>query len=197
MKKLLTFLSLLLIFAGCSETPEKKVEAEPKKEVVETPKEEPKAEKPVAEIEEPVIPNMTEEKQMILDYVNAATPYIEKLTKNVQDIGKVSQIGADDPAIVSTSDYHETVQLICDDIQRNVEGMRAISVGDNEDLKSLMITLENALGDLEFVAQNFPVAVETGDMELMNQSTDALSNSSFFMGKAKERILELASDLLQ
>ncbi|WP_152966782.1 hypothetical protein [Sporosarcina globispora] len=63
--------------------------------------------------------------------------------------------------------------------------------GENPDIESLVLPLENAMLDLTFAADNYPLAVQNNDSELLNQCSDALINSEFFFGSAKGSAMEL------
>ncbi|MFJ7471099.1 hypothetical protein ACIQWI_21390 [Peribacillus frigoritolerans] len=138
-------------------------------------------------------PAASDKEQMVNEYASELRPLIGRLMENKDDLLTLINVGVEDPALLSSYEYQDTAQLICDEIQRNVEEVRAIGAQEDE-LGSIHLLALKGAGELEFVAQNFPFAVEISDTDLLLECAQSFEKAGTFMDQATINLDKLSEE---
>lgn len=146
MKKLVLMIGFILILAACSNQTtvektkeDKKVEAKQKQDKQKERKD-------------------TYRKELIA-YSEEITSPTNEISKNLNELAKVIKSGTDEPSIIQTTDYRETIELICGDIDKNIEEIKELDIPQNDHIEELHNILINGLDNLKYVAIHYPDAV--------------------------------------
>jgi PBP1b-binding outer membrane lipoprotein LpoB len=136
------------------------------------------------------VDNKKKDMEEITAYANGISPYINKISKNIDDLGKISNIGSETPELLTTEKYTKAVQLVCDDLKNNIRNIKALSVSENKKVIAINKVLMDGINTLEFVPDNFPNAIRNLDVDMINRCNKAMSDSRIYIGIASDRLLE-------
>lgn len=185
MKKTLLAALLITSLVGCSQQSTSQPKQEKKAEVSQpapTPAPAPAPQPP---------PNT--DKQDLATYSNEINPYVTGLSKDMKDIATVSNLGASDPSIITTAQYQKTVQTICDDMQKNIQGVRSADTLNNPKIEDIQNILLQAMDKLEYIADNFPNDVKTLDATGINECNSAMSDATNYITQTDDKVNALKS----
>lgn len=183
MKKTLLAALLITSLVGCSEQSSAQPKQEKKAEVSHPAPVQP-APTPAPAPQPP--PNT--DKQDMATYSNEIKDPFSKLTTDVQNIAKVSNIGAQTPSIISTYQYQHTVQLICDDMKTNIAQLKTVDTLNNPKIEEIQNLILQGTDKLQFVADNFPEAVNTLDANGINECTAAMNDANSYFVQANDKV---------
>jgi hypothetical protein len=178
MKKVLTVVGLSLALVGCSGL---EVDDKPMKE----------AEKTVEKVADK--PAYSDKDKEVVAYANQLRPLINSLVKNGNDLKKVARMGNEDPEIVYTEKYLDTVYLICEEMQRNVDAIRAIGAQTDKDLGAVHKLALKGADELEDVAQDFPDAIASHETEI-DWFIGAFVEAGNYFDEATQKLDELSDE---
>lgn len=115
------------------------------------------------------------DREEVKNYSVLAAPIIEKITKNVKDLTTINQMS---PNV--TADYIETAEVICEDLQKNVDEYQALEIGYNKRVEEVHTAFLLTMTELEFVAGYYAYGLEIQDQNMIEASNDAMENSKRF-----------------
>lgn len=188
MKKTLLTALLITSLVGCSEQSSSQPKQEKKAEVSHPAPAQP-APAPTPAPQPP--PNT--DKQDLTTYSSEINPYVTGLSKDMKDIATVSNMGANDPSIITTDQYQKTVQTICDDMKTNIQGVRSADTLNNPKIEDIQNILLQAMDKMEYIADNFPNDVNTLDATGINECNSAMSDATNYITQTNDKVNALKS----
>lgn len=178
-KYLFIVLSSLVLLSGCNKT-----EIKEKTEKVSTVKN--------AEAKE----DGEQSNSQIITYFDKVNSGLTPLSKNLQDAVEVIGMGMKDHDLTYSEQYIETVELISDEMQKNIDTIRLAQRGDVESLEATHEVLLELLEEYEFVAENMYFAVGGGvDEVLAIECLSKVKNSAVIRIQLESKMSRILEDI--
>lgn len=173
MKKILLAILLIGTLAGCGQ----QASSQPKKETkVETPAPQP--------------PPNTDKEDMANYYNKLNDPFNHVLT-DIKSITDLASIGANNEGIIYTQAYRDRVLQVCSDMQDNIQNIKDIIPPDNPKILAIHNVILQGMEQVQFVADNFPTAINTVNISLINSCTDAFNNATGYFNQATNMVKDI------
>lgn len=135
-------------------------------------------------------------KSQIITYFDKVNSGLTPLSKNLQDAVEVIGMGMKDHELTYTEQYIETVELISDDMQKNIDTIRLAQRGEIESLEATHEVLLELLEEYEFVAENMYLAVGGGvDEALAMECLSTVKNSAIIRIQLESKMFEILDDI--
>ena len=193
MKKLFILLAAFLLLAACSE---KEASSDPdvsKKEIVEEINANAsKGTDPILE-DKPAAEETVDKVVVFSTYRDQILSPLQNIATDLQTIQMMSRLGANDPAVLLTPTYSDAIQTVADDLRKNIVKVRAADTKNDPELQNIHNHLLQAMDELEFIANNFPIGVRNMDANLITKCKEALDRSSSYLEQATNLLTDYQS----
>ncbi|MTH55026.1 hypothetical protein GKZ89_16605 [Bacillus mangrovi] len=160
-------------------------------------------EKPAA-LEKPAAPEQDKEKAPIaepapedlapepapdageLQYLDAISPILNQMAAGLFDFGTLNLEASQDPSLLTDPDWISEMAASLVLLQGTSDALKALSPPpEMAEVHSLLL---KAGTEIEYVTENYPAAIENGDLIAIGKCTEALVNVGMYLEQATEAL---------
>lgn len=117
-----------------------------------------------------------------VDYLNTLSMYQDGLANVFSHFAQLNFEAADNPYLISNPDWITEVAILLAEMQSYIDKIYALDPPDyHREMHDLVL---KAMDEYQFVVDNYPMAIDTLDFELLDRCTEAMIRGSGYIEEA-------------
>lgn len=117
-----------------------------------------------------------------VDYLNTLSMYQDGLANVFSDFAQLNFEAADNPYLISNPDWITEAAILLAEMQSYIDKIYALDPPDSH--KEMHDIVLKAMDEYQFVVDNYPIAIDTLDFELLDRCTEAMIRGSGYIEEA-------------